>query len=200
MTRPASVSRNLALILLFGLLGGCIPYSLHPLTDPGAEPLDPALIGSWYWSESGGYGYIHIGREEEDAAVLRLVMLSIDKEGELEVSQFSGHTSLLGERRYLNLKWQPPDPADPDYLTVSYRIADGRLGIALMDNDPVIAAIRSGELAGTVTKSGWFTSVRVSAAPVDWRSFVRAEHEALFPEMQFLNRLRPPNESAATED
>jgi hypothetical protein len=191
--------RDLALLLLIGLLGGCIPYSLHPLTEPGAEPLDRALFGSWYWSESGGHGYIHIG-SEEDAAVLRLVMLSIDKEGELEASQFTGHTSSLGEQRYLNLKWLPPDPEDADYLTLSYRIVDGRLGIALMDNDPVIAAIGEGNLAGTVTKEGWLTSVRVSAEPGDWRRFVAAQHEALFPEMQFLKRLRPPSESATAGD
>ncbi len=191
--------RNLTMLLLSALLVGCIPYSLHPLTDPGAESLDPALIGSWYWSESGGHGYIHIGREE-DGAGLRLVMLSIDNDGELELSQFSGHSSLLGERRYLNLKWQPPDPEDPDYLTVNYVIADGRLGIALMDNDPVIAAIGSGRLAGSVTKEGWFTSVRVRAESEDWRRFVGAEHESLFPEVKFLDRLQPPSASAAAPD
>ena len=185
MTRYAPVVRNLTMLLLSSLFGGCIPYSLYPLTDPDAEPLDPALIGSWYWSESGGYGYIHIGREDA-AAGLRLVMLSIDNDGELELSQFSGHTSRLGERRYLNLKWLPPDPEKPDYLTVNYRIADGRLGIGLMDNDPVIAAIGSGELAGTVTKEGWFTSVRVRAESADWRRFVGGEHESLFPEVKFL--------------
>ena len=184
------------MLLLPSLLGGCIPYSLHPLTEPDAEPLDPPLLGSWYWSESGGYGYIHIGREK-DAAGLRLVMLSIDNDGELELSQFSGHTSRLGKRRYLNLKWLPPDPEEPDYLTVNYRIADGRLGIGLMDNDPVTAAIGSGELAGTVTKEGWFTSVRVSAEPEDWQRFVSAQHEALFPELKYLDRLQPPSASAA---
>jgi hypothetical protein len=199
MTGPVILLRKLPLLLFIGLLGGCIPYSLHPLTDPGAEPLDRALFGTWYWSESGGYGYIHIGGEE-DAAVLRLVMLSIDKEGALEVTQFSGHTSSLGEQRYLNLKWLSPDPEDPDYLIVSYRIADGRLGIGLMDNDPVIAAIGEGNLAGTVTKEGWFTSVRVSAEPGDWRRFVAAKREVLFPEEQVLNRLRLPGASTAAGD
>ncbi len=191
--------RNLTMLLLSALLVGCIPYSLHPLTDPGAESLDPALIGSWYWSESGGHGYIHIGREE-DGAGLRLVMLSIDNDGELELSQFYGHSSRLGERRYLNLKWQPPDPEDPDYLTVSYLVENGRLGIALMDNDPVIAAIGGGELAGTVTKEGWFTSVRVSAEQAVWRRFVGAQHQALFPEIKFLSRLQPPSDPAAAGD
>lgn len=183
----------LVLPLLVVLLGGCIPYSLHPLSDPAAVPLDPEIIGTWYWNESGEQGYLHIGRDE-DAGPLRVAMISIDADGELELSQFSGHATRLGERRYLNLKWLPPDSEDPDYLTVQYRIDGGRLGVALMDNAPVVKAIGRGELAGVVAKEGWFTSVRVSADQDAWRRFVETHHEVLFPEMKFLPRLRLPAE------
>ena len=82
---------------------GCVPYSDNPLTTPGKEQIDSAIFGTWFWKDDNESGYIHIGPDKK-SKLLRLLMLEFDRNGELAVSEFSGHTSSLEGSRYLNLK------------------------------------------------------------------------------------------------
>jgi hypothetical protein len=92
----------LVTVILVSLLG-CIPYSDNPLTAPDEQNIDSSIIGTWYWKEKDENGYIHIGIDEK-SKLFRLVMLDFYKDGELEASEFSGHTYSLKVNRYLNLK------------------------------------------------------------------------------------------------
>lgn len=174
-----------ALVLL---LGGCVPYSEHPLTAPDPVRTDQALFGTWYWVESNEQGYVHIGTEEESGRMW-ILMVTMKADGELELSRLAGHVSQIGEHRYLNLKWLGPDSDSTDWLTLSYRLEGNALQVAVMSGNPVEEAIVQGRLAGEISRKGWFRSVRVSAAPGDWAGFVAAHYDQLFPEFNELSRL-----------
>ena len=85
---------------------GCVPHSDNPLTPPGEEKLDSSVFGTWFWKNENESGYIHIGLDEK-SKYLRLIMLELETDGELEVSEFSGHTSSLEGNTYFNLKGVP---------------------------------------------------------------------------------------------
>ena len=45
--------RYVAIIVALMFLGGCVPYSENPLTDPKSEKIDSAILGTWFWNEEG---------------------------------------------------------------------------------------------------------------------------------------------------
>ena len=116
---------------------GCVPYSENPLTPANEETTDSSLIGTWFWKDENESGYIHIGRYEK-LKMLRLIMLDYDRDDELEISEFSGHTSLLDGNTYLNLKQvRPVQEEISGYLIVKFAVSSESLGIALMDREVV---------------------------------------------------------------
>jgi len=76
-------------------LGGCVPYSDNPLTDPNKEKIDRAILGTWFWNEESDSGFVHIGLNKE-SKLLQVIMIEHDKDGTIDVSEFNGHTSSLG--------------------------------------------------------------------------------------------------------
>ena len=180
--------------LLFIFALGCIPYSDNPLTAPGAEKIDLSILGTWFWTNDKESGYIHIGLDRK-SRLLRLLMLELERDGELEVSEFSGHTSSLGGNRYLNLKWLHPAQDDPSgYMFVKYGVNPDSLGIALMDCDVVETAIEKGSLRGKVEKHGESLSVRITEGQEKLRKFILRNDKKLFPEMKYVKKLVLPNE------
>ena len=172
---------------------GCVPYSDNPLTTPGKEQIDSAIFGTWFWKEDNESGYIHIGPDKK-SKLLRLLMLEFDRDGELEVSEFSGHTSSLEGSRYLNLKWVRPAQGDiTGYMFIKYRVSSGSLGIALMDSKVAEKAIKKGLLKGEVKKSDWSSSVRITEGQEKLQKFILRKDNELFPEMKYLQKLELPN-------
>ena len=184
--------RHLLTILLLVLATACVPYSTHPLTPPDKVGLDQSIFGTWFWNEERESGYIHIGRDEK-SGLLRVMMLSFDSGMELDVSEFSGHTSSLNGNQYLNLQWVDPPDEGSGYMFVKYTATADKLGISFMDSDPITAAIEQGVLQGEIKRQRWATSVQVTAAPTELKQFVQNNEKELFPEMKYLPRLNLPN-------
>ncbi len=97
--------------------------------------LDSSVFGTWFWKNEKESGYIHIGLDEK-SKYLRLIMLELETDGELEVSEFSGHTSSLEGNTYFNLKRvRPVQDESAGYMIIKYMVRSASLGIALMDSN-----------------------------------------------------------------
>ena len=180
-------------------IGACIPYSDNPLTDPNSEKMDSVIYGTWFWKEEHESGYIHVGLDEE-SKLLRVVMLDIDAVGHLDISEFSGHTSVLGNNKYLNLKWIRPADEVPGYLFVKYTVEGESLAFSLIEFDIVENAIKDGSLKGSIDedKGGSpfrVTEVHVTEEQKKLQEFVVRNDKELFKEKTHLYRLTLPNKS-----
>jgi len=91
--------RYAALLIMIIFLGGCVPYSDNPLTDSNREKIDAALLGTWFWNEESDSGFVHIGLNKE-SKLLQVIMIEHDKDGDIDVSEFNGHTSSLRNNKY----------------------------------------------------------------------------------------------------
>ncbi|MFH2047712.1 MAG: hypothetical protein ABIK92_21515 [Pseudomonadota bacterium] len=174
-------------------LFGCIPYSDNPITDPNKEDIDLSIVGTWFWNEGNESGYIHIGLDEK-SKLLRLLMVEFNKDGNIKVSEFTGHTSLLEENKYLNLKWVRPEQDDGGgYMFVKYTVSQRSFGIAFMDNDVVGQAINDGLLNGVVKKEKWSSSVRITEEQQKLQKFILKKDKELFREMKYFPKLILPD-------
>jgi hypothetical protein len=168
---------------------GCIPHSDNPLTDFNKQEIDSSILGSWYWKDENETIYVHIGRGEE-SKLLRVVMLDIDAHGDLEVSEYSGHTSSLEGNKYLNIKLVRPAPDKiVGYMFVKYKLASDSLGFSLMDSRVAEKAIRDGALKGEVTKGKWISSIHITEGQKELQNFIVRKDKELFQEMKYLARL-----------
>ncbi|MBD3789668.1 MAG: hypothetical protein IE885_04780 [Campylobacterales bacterium] len=180
-------------LLTILILAGCVPDSDNPLTDPNKEPIDPSILGTWFWADGNETGYIHIGLDEK-SKLLKLIMVDFDKDKELEASKFSGHTTSLEGNNYLNLKWvHPLQPDTKGYLCVKYIASSDSLGISLMDSEVVEKAIQNGSLKGNIVKEKWSTSVHITEDQKKLQKFIHLKDKELFPEMNYLQKLKLKN-------
>ena len=184
----------ITLLTIFVL--GCVPDSDNPLTDSNKEQIDSSILGTWFWKDENESGFIHIGRDEK-SKLLTLIMVDFDRDEEVEASEFSGHTSLLEENKYLNLKWvHPPQAEITGYIFVKYVVSSSSLGIALMDSEIVEKAIKNGSLKGKLKKDKWSFSVHITEGQKKLQGFIRQKDKELFPEMKYLQKLKLPNQSS----
>jgi hypothetical protein len=178
------------IVLSIFFVFGCVPYSDTPLSLPDKEQIDTSILGTWFWKDEKESGYIHIGLEEK-TKLLRVVMVEYEKDGEIEVSEFSGHTSLLEGKRYLNLKWvRPIQDSVTGYMVIKYQVSPLSLGIALMDATAVETAIKSGSVKGKVVRGHMVRSISITEDQEKLRIFVLRGDAQLFPEMNFVKKLK----------
>jgi hypothetical protein len=174
--------------LLLAAVMGCVPYSDHPLTEPNQQAMDASIYGSWFWTDDNESGYIHFGLDRK-TKLLRVVMLDFYKDGELKISELSGHTSSVGGIHYLNLKWVNAADENPGYLFVRYEVKEASFGISLMDVDAAEKAITDGILKGEVERSDLFSSVHITEESKKLQDFVAKHDKELFKETTYLQRL-----------
>lgn len=186
-----AVATRLPLFALLVLAAACVPDSQHPLTSFDSGTIDADLYGSWYWIDDQESGYLHFGREPASGKLL-LLMVEINHDGKLGITEMQGHSSRLGENRYLNLKFTPPEDGIDGYLLIKYEITAKGLGIALMDPGVVENGIAAGEVAGRVEQSGQFTAIKLTDSPQGLQQYFRDNDKALFPDAKFLPRLELP--------
>jgi hypothetical protein len=194
------MARYLALLVLAILLGGCIAYSDNPLTDPNSERIDPPILGTWFWNEKSDSGFVHIGLNKESKQ-LQVIMIEHDKDGTIDVSEFKGHTSSLGNNKYLNLKWVRPGDEPNGYLLIKYSTKGASLTTSLLDVEVIKNAVKEGKLKGTVGKEKYAPSISITEEQKKLQEFVLKHDKELFPEKSSLKRLnlpKPTAKSAAT--
>jgi hypothetical protein len=183
--------RYLVSLLLCAFLVGCVPYSDNPLTDPDKQPIDTSIYGTWFWTDDNESGYIHFGLDAK-TKLLTVAMVEFYRDGELRVSQLSGHTSLVNGNNYLNLKWVIPANETPGYLFVKYEVKADALEIQLIDPETVGTAIKDGLLKGEVTGENWFSSIHITESQEKLQKFVVEKDKALFENKSILHRLTLP--------
>ena len=181
----------IAVLLVFVL--SCVPYSEHPLTDPDPGKIDLSILGTWFWKDENESGFVHIGLDEK-SKLLRLVMVDIDKDGELEVSEYFGHTSSLDGKNYLNLKQVSPQELKPQgYIFVKYILKKNAFGVAIMNSDVIVKAIEDGTLKGKVEKSKMDYSIFITEEQAKLQQFIIKNDRLLFPEINYLTKLELQN-------
>lgn len=184
-------------IMAFSLFG-CIPHSDHPLTKPGAQQIDASIFGTWFWRDNNDSGYIHIGVDDK-TKLLRLMMVGLESDGEMEVLELTGHTTALKGNTYLNLKWVRPADEVSGYIFVKYDVKDGFLGISFMDSDVVEKAIKNKALNGAIEEGELLPSIHITDAGVKLQRFFLDNDKALFVDTKYLPGLTLP-ENAMKSD
>ncbi|SPD75457.1 hypothetical protein PITCH_A630002 [uncultured Desulfobacterium sp.] len=179
--------RYIRLSLLIFMFSGCIPYSENPLTAPGEQGLDQKIMGSWYYHDRDETVFLHIGKDSKTKG-LRLVMAEFHKDNEIVVYVFVGHTSLVGDKTYLNLRWDQPDEQDKGYLFAKYNMKGEQLGLGLIRADSVETAIREGKIRGKIGE-GEEASVIITDSPERLRGFFQKHDKELFEQIQYMKRL-----------
>ena len=194
--------RYLAIVVMVIFLGGCVPYSDNPLTDPNCEKIDTAIVGTWFWNEENDSGFVHIGLNKK-SKLLQVIMIEHDKDGTIDVSEFNGHTSTLGINKYLNLKWVRPSDEPKGYLLIKYSTDGESLAISLLNAKVIENAIKEGSLKGTVGKGKYAYSLSITEEQKKLQQFVLKHDKELFQEKSNLNRLnlpQPNSKDTATSD
>lgn len=194
--------RYLAILFMVIFLGGCVPYSDNPLTDPNCEKIDATIVGTWFWNEEGESGFVHIGLNKE-SKLLQVIMIEHDKDGTIDVSEFNGHTSSLGNNKYLNLKWVRPADEPKGYLLIKYSTEGESLAISLLNAKVIENAIKEGSLKGTVGKEKYAYSLSITEEQKKLQQFVLKHDKELFQEKSNLNQLnlpQPNSKGTATND
>lgn len=188
-----AVAARLLLLALPALAAACVPDSRHPLTSFDSGTIDADLYGSWYWSDDQESGYLHFGREPASRKLL-LLMVEISQDGELAFTEMQGHSSRLGDNRYLNLRFAQPQDGIDGYLLIKYEITPKGLGVAFMDPGVVEKDIAAGEVAGRAEQSGQFTAIKLTDSPQGLQQYFRDNDKVLFADVKFLSRLELPGE------
>ena len=170
-------------------LCGCVPCSDSPLSPPGGQALDPALMGTWAHTEGDSTVTLHFGLDA-DTNLLTIVMTETDMAGKLDSSRISAHTTRAGERSYLNVRFGDEKAPEPGYLFVKYTIKGDSLGIGIISAEAVTKAIESGEIEGETTQGQWTSSIRVKDTPEKLLLYLDKHDAELFPEMQFFQKLQ----------
>ena len=121
-------------------------------------------------------------------------MVDIDKDGELKVSEYYGHTSSLSGKNYLNLKQvSPQELKSRGYIFVKYIMKKDALGIAIMNSDVIAKAIENGTLKGKVEKSKMNYSIFITEEQTKLQQFIIKNDRLLFPEINYLTKLELQN-------
>ena len=156
--------------------------------------MDTALYGTWFWRDGNETGYVHIGLNKESELV-RVIMIELDGDEKLEVSEFTGHTASVGHNKYLNLEWVCPSRKTTGYMFVKYQVEGDSLGVSLSANDVFVRAVRNGVLQGAVEKGKMVTTVHITEEQSKLQRFIRENDRELFREMNYLHRLYVPTMS-----
>jgi len=177
-------------MLAFALVAGaCYPMTGQPVGSTGAMTPDTRLIGTWKGrvgnDEDDGQVYVHfLARDEATIEAMMVRPTQGDENGGW--SNFAITTGKVGSRTYLNGAWllddgKPLDDAPPGTTPLYYRFEPGgRLRMFALDSDMVAAAVKSGEIAGTV-KEGWIPEIHVTADSAALDAFIAAhDPQALF--------------------
>ncbi len=179
---------NLLVPVCFILVAACVPVSDHPLTEPDPAKLDQSVFGTWYWRDSSSTGFVHMGKDEK-TGLLQVYMVELKNDGDVDLSEFSGHTSEVGQGKYFNLKGELSESEPEGYIFVKYRIDRDEMSFSLPELDAVEKAIEEGKLAGEVAKGQFLNDVHITDKPENIRKFF-TETKDLFQEETHLKRLK----------
>ena len=175
MPQPSSLFLPVAAALCL-LLSSCI-CSVNPISSPQTAKPDLALVGNWTDNTRpvAGTGRIFVTHSPWMRAV------SFDAKGrELKGSGdiINFFPSTLGKDAFLNVLDVETTPHGPvkSYLFYRYQVSDGHvLRIWAIADKPVLKAVRSGKLKGTITP-GDHDSVLIQDSSENIQAFIIRSH------------------------
>lgn len=233
----ASIKRGATVVMLpvFMVLGACdFVGTENYLSEPADSPIDEQLLGAWIATEESlepsglGAGRDAVivtasrdlnddGDEVIDISVVQLAR----KPGEHPAYQWllvDGHTTRLGDRRFLNLAPTMSFSLDPNLsffdggldmevepsqkqILEYWFDEQGRLLLRAMDADYLEAAVEAGRIDADVSSKDFSATVILTGSPEELRAMIEREPaDQLFGEavgyLVRIDSLAPPLEPA----
>ena len=179
------------------MFAGCLPESKNPLSTPQISTIDARIEGVYAQQkeksdESPAYWHFHY-RGAKPGAVNRarstpwieILGVSHEKDSGLDNGHYRALATHLGGHDYLSFVDLGPDGARKSAGNFSFARYEvnwrGNLRIWIVDKNAIAAAIKSGQLRGTVKVGKWNTSVLVTDTTARLAAyFAAAEPAKLF--------------------
>ena len=181
------------LVLFFSFFfTGCVSHFANPLTKVGEQKLDASIFGTWYWNKDRESGYIHIG-EDKAPGLLKIAMVEFDSENKMKISQWSGHTSVFSDTKYLNLKWiYPEDQKHEGYLIFKYETKKDEFGLYFIKDSLIESAVKDKALEGKIVGEGSSSSAWVTQDQDKLVQYILKNHKTLYDDLTVFPKLTLP--------
>jgi len=170
MHRRSAIPRAALLIAsLLLLLNACCPLtSVHPLSDRKNAGYDARLEGVWRQDFEQDYVMLHVGKAHNGR--IQVVAVEHDKDGKVDYDGFTVSGVRLNNHYYLDIDTAELTPKHQEgqkgHVIISYSLPDDdTLAIAMLDLDPVAAAVQAKRLAGELIYQKTVTPSKESAVP-----------------------------------
>lgn len=153
-------------VVLSGLVvAACIPESDAFLSDPGAQPLDKRIAGTWFARAKNEREQITLNiipRGDNTYAITWVMLLPKQRVSKSEKPvawiRYRGHTTEIDGQTFVNLslihaEW--PN-AVPKRMIMRYWLGgDDQLRFSFMHDRQIELSIKAGDLTGTTPKDGF---------------------------------------------
>lgn len=158
--------RSARIIVVFAAFfaAACVPETETFLSDPGAQPNDKRLVGTWYWLDRDGSEVVILTVRRTENKRLSVIWTEMkprrvndESEPPVQFARYLGHTTRLGKARFVNLTlvdrkaWKT---GTPKRFIMRYWLGKKGLRIAFMKNGVFKDAVKEGKLAGRLVKDG----------------------------------------------
>ena len=153
-------------VVLAGVLAAaCVPESDAFLSEPGAEPVDKRIAGTWFARAKNEREQITLNiipRGDNTYAITWVMLLPkqrvTDTEKPVAWIRYKGHTTKIDGQTFVNLslihaEWPQ---AVPKRMIMRYWLgANDQLRFSFMHNRQIELSIKAGDLTGTQPKDGF---------------------------------------------
>jgi hypothetical protein len=133
----------------------CPLTSVNPLSDPHHAKYDKRLEGAWQSvSQDSDLNFIHFGKDDEKKT--EMVIIEHMRSGKIDVSMLTVFPTIINGKGYLNMKvedlFEEFSEDLSGYIFMKYELPDkNTLTLSLLNEKPIVDAIKSGELKGDIT-------------------------------------------------
>jgi len=159
-----------AALVLIGT--SCVPEFKNPLPPPADGKADETILGVWETAPDEKNERQQISIFANKSGGIDVVCIAdIDSEEGLSVSVFKGHTTRIGEDRFLSLMPRKPEKREPldepekrTYIIAPYETSAESLVVKVFSLSVFRGMIERGELDGEIRDGKFLDSVVVTAS------------------------------------
>lgn len=189
MAKTKSITGLLSVLFLALVLAGCVPESVHPLSDPAQAKVDSRLIGLWSARIDNEDAILHfVPRSDGWTEIVMVTYRNQREDGEWSV--FRMFPSRIGGKNYMNVRFiaEAAERAPSKRFHLArYRLSqDGALTVWSMSAPAGRSAIKAG-LKGSIRKARFGDDIVIEAKPAELAEFLRGTDT----EKLFSNRIGP---------
>lgn len=185
-------------LLLIMALTGCKVDSINPIISIDRAKPDVALYGVWRHKAEDELTYVHIGPEfslsaggTNPVANNRTKIVLIDhKRNGITDESYIAYGSSIGKQRYLSVA-TIEDGKPVRFIIVKYAHIDkNNVRFSTINEDALKAAIRAGQIKGTIRGEGLTSEVTITAQSDEIEEFLRHDTGTLFANALILSRVQ----------